>query len=127
VSAASRRYPYLVVLGLFAAAMTISGVMDVLHPPELVETLGKLGYPAYVLILLGVWKLLGVAAIAAPGLTHLKEWAYAGFTFDLSGAFVSHLASGDGLGKALMPLSLLALGLGSWALRPLSRRLAAAS
>ena len=53
--------------------------------------LGALGYPAYFLVILGVWKLLGVVAIAAPGLPRLKEWAYAGFSFDLSGAFVSHL------------------------------------
>jgi uncharacterized membrane protein YphA (DoxX/SURF4 family) len=125
MSAKARIYLYFTTLGLFALAMTASGVMDVLHPKELVETLGKLGYPAYVLILLGVWKLLGVVAIVAPGVPRLKEWAYAGFAFDLSGAFVSHLASGDGLGKASIPLVLLSIGLASWSLRPSTRRLAA--
>jgi uncharacterized membrane protein YphA (DoxX/SURF4 family) len=112
---------------VFALAMTASGVMDVLRPPQLVESFGKLGYPVYLLIILGVWKLLGTLAIVAPGFPRLKEWAYAGFFFNLSGAFVSHLAAGDGLGEAIISLGLLTIGLASWALRPSSRRLSAAA
>ena len=59
----------------------------------------------------------------APRLPRLKEWAYAGFAFDLSGAAVSHLVSADGIDKVVVPLFLLAIGLASWALRPASRRL----
>lgn len=122
-----RTYVYFGTLGLFALAMTGSGIMDVRLPPPLLEGIRHLGYPAYVVVLLGVWKLLGVAAIVAPRLPRLKEWAYAGFAFDLSGAAVSHLVSGDGVGKAMVPLLLLAIGLASWALRPASRRLAPAT
>ncbi len=120
----TRLYLYFAALGLFALAMIGSGVFDIRLPPELADGIHKLGYPGYFVVMLGVWKLLGVLAIVAPGLPRLKEWAYAGFAFDLSGAFVSHLVSGDGLGKALIPMTLLAIGLASWALRPASRRLA---
>lgn len=85
--------------------------------------MSHLGYPAYFVALLGVWKLLGVAAVLAPRRPRLKEWAYAGFAFDLSGAAVSHLVSGDGVGQTLVPLLLLGVGLASWTLRPASRRL----
>ena len=108
----------------FALMMTLSGVMDIAHPPELAAGMQHLGYPLYFVTILGVWKLLGVSAVSVRGLPRLKEWAYAGFAFDLSGAFVSHLASGDGLAKASLPLVFLMLGMGSWALRPASRRLA---
>jgi uncharacterized membrane protein YphA (DoxX/SURF4 family) len=118
---------YFVTLGLFALAMLGSGVMNVLQPPQLVESLSQLGYPPYLLTIIGVWKLLGALAIAVPGLPRLKEWAYAGFTFELSGAVISHLVSGDGPGKAAFPLALLALGLTSWALRPSMRRLSTAA
>jgi len=73
--------------------------------------------------LLGVWKLLGAAAIAAPGLPRLKEWAYAGVLFDLSGAAFSHASSGDPAAKVAVPLVLLGLAAVSWAFRPASRRL----
>lgn len=70
--------------------------MDVLRAPPVVQTITALGYPAYVATLLGVWKLLGAAAIAAPGLPRLKEWAYAGFAINLASALIAHLAVGDG-------------------------------
>jgi uncharacterized membrane protein YphA (DoxX/SURF4 family) len=87
--------------------------------------MAHLGYPAYVATLIGVWKLLGAVAIVAPGFPRIKEWAYAGMFFDLTGASVSHAASGDPLGNVLTPLFVLAIVLASYALRPESRRLAA--
>ena len=123
MSTKTRVYLYFGTLALFALAMTGSGVMDLLLPPELAAGMAHLGYPLYFARLLGVWKLLGVLAIATPGYPRLKEWAYAGFAFDLSGAFVSHLASGEGVGKAVIPLVLLGVGLVSWALRTPGRKL----
>jgi len=114
---------YFGTLGLFSLAMIGSAAMDLTQPAQLVEGAHRLGIPMYVMSLLGVWKLLGVAAILVPDFPRLKEWAYAGFVFDLSGAAVSHQVSGDGLGTALVPVLLLSLGLVSWALRPESRRL----
>ncbi|HZW88573.1 MAG TPA: DoxX family protein [Myxococcaceae bacterium] len=74
--------------------MTLSGALYLVSPPPLLRALEPLGYPAYFLRLLGVAKLLGVAALLIPGRTLLREWAYAGFTFDLLAALASHLATG---------------------------------
>ncbi len=123
MSTTTRVYLYFGTLALFALAMTGSGVMDLLLPPEMAAGMAHLGYPAYFVRILGAWKLLGVLAIATTGYPRLKEWAYAGFAFDLSGASLSHLASGDGVGKAMIPLALLAVGLASWALRTQGRKL----
>ncbi len=90
---------------------------------EAVETITKLGYPAYLLSILGVWKILGVAAILAPRLQRLKEWAYAGFFFVASGAFISHVTMGDPFGEIFPAILLIALTIVSWAFRPESRKL----
>jgi uncharacterized membrane protein YphA (DoxX/SURF4 family) len=108
---------------LLAAVLLLGGVMDVLRAPPVVQTIVALGYPAYLASILGVWKLLGAAAIASPGLPRLKEWAYAGLVFDLSGAAFSHALSGDPASKVAVPLVLLGLAAVSWALRPATRRL----
>ena len=92
--------------------------MDLLQPPELIETFWELGYPPYLLTILGVAKLLGLLVVLAPGLPRLKEWAYAGLMIDVVGAFFSHLAVGHGIGDLAPPLIVLALVLASWALRP---------
>jgi uncharacterized membrane protein YphA (DoxX/SURF4 family) len=108
---------------LIAAVLLLGGVMDVLRAPPVVQTIGTLGYPAYLATLLGVWKLLGAAAVLSPGLPRLKEFAYAGILFELSGAAFSHAASGDPASKVAVPLVLLGIAAASWALRPASRRL----
>ena len=88
-----------VVTGLFSAMMTWSGVMYVIGDPHFVEAMAQLGYPRYFMTMLGVAKLMGVAALVAPPKLlprTLREWAYAGFTFDLVAAIVSYLAIGAG-------------------------------
>ncbi len=122
-----RNIPYLVSTALVVLAFVFGGVMDLMGGPDMVAAMEHLGYPEYLLVVLGVWKVLGAAAIAAPGLPRLKEWAYAGMMFDLTGAAVSHAAVGDPVSNVLVPLLLLALVLTSWARRPESRRLAAAT
>ena len=81
-----------------------------------------LGYPVYLLTILAVWKFLGVVAVLIPKFPLLKEWAYAGFFFVMSGAIFSHIASGDQLKEILPSLLLLILTLVSWSLRPASRK-----
>jgi uncharacterized membrane protein YphA (DoxX/SURF4 family) len=98
--------------------------MDVMGSPDVLAGMAHLGYPAYFATLLGIWKLLGVVAILAPGFPRVKEWAYAGIFFDLTGAAVSHAASGDGAANVLTPLVILAVVIASYMLRPDSRRLA---
>jgi uncharacterized membrane protein YphA (DoxX/SURF4 family) len=121
-----RNIGYWVATGLTALAFAFGGAMDVAQPPDFMAGMTHLGYPAYFATLLGVWKLLGAVAILAPGFPRIKEWAYAGMFFDLTGASVSHAASGDPAGNVLTPLFLLAVVVASYVLRPESRRLAAA-
>ena len=114
---------YWIATALLTAVLLLCGAMDLLRAPPVMQAFSALGYPAYVASILGVWKLLGVAAIATPGLPRLKEWAYAGIAFDLSGAALSHALSGDVAANVAVPLVLLGLAALSWALRPATRRL----
>lgn len=121
-----RNIGYWVATGLTALAFVLGGVMDVAGGADVVAGMAHLGYPAYVATLIGVWKLLGAVAIVVPGFPRIKEWAYAGMFFDLTGASVSHAASGDPAGNVLTPLFVLAIVVVSYVLRPESRRLAGA-
>jgi hypothetical protein len=104
--------------GLFAAMFALSGALFVVGPPDVVANFRHLGYPDYFRQLLGVAKLLGVAALVlplpAPG---LREWAYAGFTFTCLAAAFSHAMSGDALGKVVPSLFALAILTTSYFLR----------
>ena len=82
----------------------------------------QLGYPLYFLSLLGIWKILGVIAVLLPKFPLLKEWAYAGFFFSMTGAIYSHIAKGDGMQDLFGPLLLLILTIVSWYFRPASRK-----
>lgn len=85
-----------------------------------------LGYPTYFFAILGFWKVLGAIAILAPRFPRLKEWAYAGIFFDLTGAAASCAAVG-GYGAygfhVIAPLIITSFTVASWALRPQSRTL----
>ncbi|MBS2031199.1 MAG: DoxX family protein [Deltaproteobacteria bacterium] len=115
---------YWITTGLVALAFLSGGVMDASRNADVQAGMSHLGYPLYFALILGVWKFLGGVAILAPGFARLKEWAYAGMAFDLTGATFSHAASGDGAGKIITPLVILAIVATSWALRPASRKLA---
>jgi uncharacterized membrane protein YphA (DoxX/SURF4 family) len=121
----ARTIAYWTTTSLVALGFAAGGLFDLLQAPDVVATMDHLGYPAYFASLLGAWKVLGAIAILAPGAARLKEWAYAGIVFDLSGAVVSHASVGDALGQFAAPLVLLALAVTSWALRPASRVLPA--
>ena len=99
------------------------GAAELLRAPQVMEGMTHLGYPAYFVTILGIWKILGVAAILLPGFLLLKEWAYAGMIFDLTGASASHIAAGDDVRHIVTPLVLAVLVVGSWALRPDGRKL----
>src|SRR5262249_18877024 len=83
----------------------------------------QLGYPVYFVMILGFWKLLGSLALVVPGLPRVKEWAYAGIFFNMTGAAVSHLVCHDAAWHVGVTLGLAALAVASWALRPASRTL----
>ena len=81
--------------GTVAAEGVLGGVWDIFKSPMSAQSIAHLGYPRYVLIIIGVWKLLGAVAVLVPRLPRLKEWAYAGMFFNYTGVIASHLAVGD--------------------------------
>jgi uncharacterized membrane protein YphA (DoxX/SURF4 family) len=91
--------------------------------PPGVYGITHLGYPVYFLTILGVWKILGVVALLIPKFPLLKEWAYAGFFFAMSGAVFSHIASGDSMTENVPALLLLILTVISWSFRPADRKI----
>lgn len=105
-----------------ALGMASTGIVQIIPLKEETEMMRHLGYPLYFLTLLGVWKLLGVVAILIPKFGLLKEWAYAGFFFAMSGAVVSHLACGDGAKELFGPVLLIVLTIFSWYFRPADRK-----
>jgi len=117
------RYVYYATTALLCLMMGAGGVFDVMRPAEVMEGMTHLGFPAWFPVHLGVAKLLGVAAVVAPGLPRLKEWAYAGFTINLLSASMAHLQTGDPMSNVITPLLGVALVFGSWATRPDNRRL----
>ncbi len=121
----TRTIAYWVTTLLGPASFVVGGTLFLSQGGDQVAILAHLGYPAYLLYILGFWKWLGAIITVVPGLPLLKEWAYAGFFFDLTGAAASHAFAGDGLSAIVQPLVFLALVMASWALRPASRRLRA--
>lgn len=119
-----RTIAYWTTTALLAFAFAAGGLADLSGSPAMIEAMSHLGYPVYFMTLLGAWKVLGALAILAPRMPRLKEWAYAGIVFDLSGAVVSHASVGDGIDRLVAPIVLLAIAAASWALRPASRVLA---
>ena len=108
----------------FTAFVFLSGgVTDLARPDFLMEGMTKLGYPPYFVLILGTWKVLGGIVVLTPGLPRLKEWAYAGMVFDLTGAAASHAAVGDPAGKIVAPLIITGIVMTSWVLHPESRKL----
>ena len=110
---------------LFCAILTFSGIAHFGQLNEMVKSMTALGYPTYFMTIIGAAKLLGVVALLAPGFGLLKEWAYAGFCFNLIGAVATHLFVADPVGEWLPPLVLLGLGAASYHFRPAGRRIAA--
>lgn len=114
---------YWITTALLSFGMMGSGITQLLHTKDMDDMMLHLGYPLYLLSILGIWKLLGVLVILLPGFTLFKEWAYAGFFFLLSGALVSHLVMGDE-GKAIFaPIGQLLFLILSWYFRPARRKL----
>ena len=110
-----------------ALGMVSTGIVQLLKIKEEVDMMTHLGYPLYFLTILGTWKMLGVVAVLIPKFPLLKEWAYAGFFFAMSGAIFSHVASGDGAKEFFGPTLLLILTVVSWYFRPADRKMISTS
>lgn len=114
---------YWVTTIFLAFGMTAGGIQQLLQIGGYNEIVTKLGYPLYLLPILGVWKILGVIAILIPKFPLVKEWAYAGFFFAMSGAAISHLVVGQSFGEAIPSLVLLLMTILSCYFRPTDRKL----
>lgn len=119
----SRNAVYWVTTALLASELSLGGVWDILRVPQVRVVIDRLGYPAYFLVILGIWKLLGAVAVIIPRFPRLKEWAYAGVVFNLTGALASNLISRvTDAGPLVYLVLMMGVTAASWALRPPSRR-----
>ncbi|MEY8760293.1 DoxX family protein [Chryseobacterium tongliaoense] len=106
-----------------ALGMISTAIVQLMKNKDEVENFTKLGYPIYLMSIIAIWKILGVIVALIPRYPLLKEWAYAGFFFAMSGAVISHLFVGDTIGKTFPPLLLLVISIISWYFRPADRKL----
>lgn len=120
--ATARKIAYWTTTILGPASFVIGGMLHLTRSGQTIAELQHLGYPPYFTFILGVGKLLGAIAIVVPGHQRIKEWAYAGFFFDLTAAAFSRAAVGDSAADIIAPLVFLALVMASWALRPIEVR-----
>lgn len=114
LSQSKLRLIYWIVTPVFLLLQGWATSQYLMEAPRMTATITDLGYPVYFMKMLGVAKVLGIVAIATGFSRRLKEWAYAGFTFDVCAAIVSHLSVGDSLAVALVPVAFLALQLISY-------------
>lgn len=103
-----------VLTGLLIPAFGVGSVMEVLGNPKSVEVITSLGYPAYLSRFLGVARILALIAIFTPRFPRLKEWAYAGLVFDITGAIYSQIATGNPFIYSAFPIICLGLVFGSY-------------
>jgi uncharacterized membrane protein YphA (DoxX/SURF4 family) len=115
---------YWATTSFLAFGMLAQGFAQIFHAKGYVDMIiVHLGYPSYFLNIIGVWKILGVIAILIPRFPLLKEWAYAGFFFVMSGALISHITSGDPISDLAPASVLLIVIVVSWYFRPESRKI----
>jgi hypothetical protein len=119
----NQKVAYWIVTGLLSFGMLLGGTAQILRAKFNVDGIVHLGFPEYVLPILGVWKVLAIVVILMPKYLLVKEWAYAGLFFLLSGGVISHIASGDGILEALPVFVFMCLTVASWYLRPVERKL----
>jgi len=114
---------YWVATLFLSSGMLAGGIQQTLQVGGYNAIVTKLGYPLYMLSILGVWKLLGVVAILLPKRPLLKEWAYAGFFFVMSGAAISHIIMKESFVETLPSLIIITAIITSWYFRPDDRKL----
>ena len=118
----SNKIMYWIATLWLSLGMVATGIVQLLKVPAEASKMAFLGYPLYFLTILGIWKLLGVVTVLIPKFPLLKEWAYAGFFFAMSGAVFSHFASGSAAKEFFGPVLLLLLTVLSWYFRPADRK-----
>src|SRR5947209_5370122 len=121
----SNKIIYWIATCWLSLGMLSTAAVQLLQLQGKADFINHLGYPVYFQTILGIWKILGVITVLIPKFPLLKEWAYAGFFFAMSGAIASHLATGSA-SEIFPSLLLLALTIISWYFRPRSRKLVTA-
>jgi hypothetical protein len=116
---------YWITTGILSFCIFSGGLAQALLVKGVVQGFKPLGYPVYFISLIGVWKVLGVIALLIPKFPLVKEWAYAGIFFTMTGAVISHIASNDVSVQIAAPLLLAVLTVVSWYLRPADRKIMA--
>lgn len=106
-----------------ALGMVSTGIVQLIKMEEEVNNFTSLGFPLYLMTIIGVWKILGVVAVLIPGFPLIKEWAYAGFFFAMSGAILAHIMVGHDIITIFGPALLIILTIISWLFRPMNRKL----
>lgn len=114
---------YWITTALVSLPMLGSGIGKLTGAEQIVQNMANHGIPASVRLILGFWMVLAPLALLAPGFPRVKEWAYAGIGFAMTGAFAVHVMDGDPIGATLTPLVILGFGVASYLLRPASRKL----
>src|SRR5688572_27288068 len=115
---------YWLTTALMSVGMLGSGLAQILQAKDMIAIITPLGYPSYFLYIIGTWKILAVIAILVPGFKLIKEWAYAGLFFVMTGALISHLAMGDNNIQAIIgPLMQTIFIILSWYFRPADRKI----
>ena len=113
-----RRVIYVTSTAVLILELLAGAVMDLRLFPDVVQDLRSIGYPTYVLYIVGVWKVLAVGVLLWRRFPRLVEWAYAGIFFEMSGAVMSHVLVGDPVSKYAVPLAFTFLTLVSWRFQP---------
>jgi hypothetical protein len=112
------RVIYITSTAILVLEILAGAFMDLGHFPLVVQDIRSIGYPTYVLYIVGVWKILAVGALLWRRLPRLREWAYAGIFFEMSGAVASHVLVGNPIGRFAAPLAFTFLTLVSWWFQP---------
>lgn len=121
----SHKIIYWIATVWLSLGMVSTGIVQLMKMQEEIDNFNSLGYPLYLMTIIGAWKIAGVVAVLLPKLQVLKEWAYAGFFFAMSGALISHIAVGHGGLQVFGPALLLVLTIVSWYFRPADRKTSA--
>jgi hypothetical protein len=114
---------YWIITAILSVCIFSGGLFQAMQSKQVLQGFKPLGYPTYFISLIGIWKMLGVIAILIPNFKLLKEWAYAGIFFTMTGAVISHIASDDVKVQIISPIVLAVFTVLSWYLRPANRKI----
>jgi uncharacterized membrane protein len=116
MQSATKSAVYWIATVILSLELLVGGVADILRAQWATAIMVHLGYPLYMMLIIGTWKVLGAVAIAVPLTTTAREWAYAGVFFEITGALASHLLNHDPLSTIGSPIAFTLITLLSWRL-----------